>query len=102
MSAAIRLPLARLVTVPFGVTSTFSTSSPNRNVTDWSRRWNFSDSTTSGSQNSSICGRFSTTVTRVPRAANIDAYSMPITPAPTTTSEAGTRCSVRTASESMT
>ena len=56
MSAAIRLPLARLVTVPCGVTSTLATSSPNRNVTAWSRRWNFSDSTTSGSQNSSICG----------------------------------------------
>ena len=56
MSAAMRLPLARLVTVPRGVTSTFSTSSPKRKVTAWSRRWNFSDSTTSGSQKSSIDG----------------------------------------------
>ena len=102
MSAAIRLPLARLVTVPRGVISTFSTSSPKRKVTAWSRRWNLSDSTTSGSQNSSICGRFSTTVTRVPSAANIEAYSIPITPAPTTTSDPGTRCSFSTASESIT
>ena len=93
MSAATRLPLTRLVTVPRGVISTFSTSSPKRKVTDWSRRWNFSDSTTSGSQKSSIEGRFSTTVTRVPSAANIEAYSMPITPAPTTTIELGT-CSI--------
>ena len=95
MSAAIRLPLARLVTVPRGVISTLATSSPKRKVTAWSRRWNFSDSTTSGSQKSSIAGRFSTTVTRVPSAANIEAYSMPITPAPTTTSEPGTRCSLQ-------
>ena len=102
MSAATRLPLARLVTVPRGVISTLSTSSPKRKVTAWSRRWNFSDSTTSGSQKSSIDGRFSTTVTRVPSAANIDAYSMPITPAPTTTMEFGTCSSRRTLSESST
>ena len=102
MSAAMRLPLARLVTVPRGVTSTFSTSSPKRKVTAWSRRWNFSDSTTSGSQNSSIAGRFSTTVTRVPSAANIEAYSMPITPAPTTTIELGTCWICSTLSESST
>lgn len=102
MSAAIRLPLARLVTVPRGVISTFSTSSPKRNVTAWSRRWNFSDSTTSGSQKLSICGWRSTTVTRMPSAANIDAYSMPITPAPATTSDDGTRRIRRTASESIT
>ncbi len=102
MSAATRLPLARLVTVPRGVISTFSTSSPKRKVTDWSRRWNFSDSTTSGSQKSSIEGRFSTTVTRVPSAANIEAYSMPITPAPTTTIELGTCWICSTLSESST
>ena len=90
------------MTVPFEVISTFSTSSPNRKVTAWSRRWNFSDSTTSGSQNSSICGRFSTTVTRVPSAENMDAYSMPMTPAPTTTMEPGTCCMPSTPSESMT
>jgi hypothetical protein len=101
-SAGIRLPLARLVTVPRSETWTLSTSSPKRNVTAWSRRWNFSDSTTSGSQNSTIRSRFSTTVTRVPRAANIDAYSIPITPAPTTTIEPGTRSSCSTPSESST
>ena len=68
----------------------------------WSRRWNFSDSTISGSQKSSICGRFSTRVTRVPRAANIEAYSTPITPAPTTTIEPGTVSSWRIWSESST
>ena len=35
--------------------------------------------------------RCSTTVTLVPSAANIDAYSMPMTPAPTTTMDVGTR-----------
>ena len=47
-------------------------------------------------------GRFSTTVTRVPSAANIEAYSMPITPAPTTTIESGTCSSCSTPSESST
>jgi hypothetical protein len=102
VSAAMRLPLARVVTVPCLPTSTFSTSSPNRKVTERSRRWNFRDSTTSGSQNSSIVSRFSTTVTRVPSAANIDAYSMPMTPAPTTTMVSGTRSSARIPSESTT
>ncbi|MCU1630132.1 MAG: hypothetical protein JWP64_5081 [Pseudonocardia sp.] len=46
--------------------------------------------------------RFSTTVTLVPSAANIEAYSMPMTPAPTTTIEVGTRLSLTTASESTT
>ncbi len=51
-----------------------------------------------------MLSRFSTTVTLVPNAANMEAYSMPITPAPTTTtgwrrfesripSESGTRSS---------
>jgi hypothetical protein len=46
--------------------------------------------------------RFSTTVTLVPRAANIDAYSIPVTPAPTTTSEAGMNFRLRIPSESST
>ena len=79
-SAAIRLPEARVVTVPRSELSTDCTSSPKRKDTDRSRRWNFSDSTISGSQKSSIWARFSTSVTRVPRAAKIDAYSTPITP----------------------
>ena len=45
-------------------------------------------------------GRASTTVTLVPSAANIEAYSMPITPAPTTTIEAGTLSMPRIWSES--
>ncbi len=44
--------------------------------------------------------RFSTTVTFVPSAANMEAYSMPITPAPTTTIEDGTRSMFRIWSES--
>ena len=81
-SAAIRLPEARVVMVPPPELSTEATSSPKRNDMVWSRRWNLSDSTISGSQKSSIWSRFSTSVTRVPSAANIEAYSTPITPAP--------------------
>ena len=75
---------------PSGLASTEATVSPNRKVTARSRRWYFSASTTSMSQNSSIRSRCSTTVTLVPRAANMDAYSMPITPAPATTMDRGT------------
>ena len=99
-SAGIRLPDARVVTVPCSCGSTASTVSPNRKVTDRSRRWNFSASTISESQNSSIWSRRSTTVTRVPSAANIDAYSTPMTPAPTTTIVAGTDSRPRMPSES--
>ncbi len=91
-----------MVTVPAEPTSTAVTSSPNRNVTARSRRWKRSASTISGSQKSSIDPRFSTTVTLVPSAANIDAYSMPITPAPTTTIEAGIALRSRMPSESST
>ena len=101
-SAATRLPEASVVTVPCPELSTDWTSSPKRNDMDRSRRWNFSDSTISGSQKSSIWARFSTSVTRVPRAAKIEAYSTPITPAPTTTSESGTFSRVRIWSESST
>ena len=102
VSAGICLPLASVVTVPAAPTSTAVTSSPNRNVTARSRRWNCSASTTSGSQKSSIESRFSTTVTLVPSAANIDAYSMPITPAPTTTIDVGSDFRSRIPSESST
>jgi hypothetical protein len=60
-----------------------------------------SASTTSVSQNSSIRIRCSMTVTLVPSAANIEAYSMPITPAPTTIIVLGIRSSPRMLSESM-
>src|SRR5580765_6578749 len=56
----------------------------------------------SSSQNSSMPLCFSTTVTLVPSAASIDAYSIPITPAPTTTSDAGIRFIPRSPSESIT
>ena len=42
------------------------------------------------------------TVTLVPRAANMDAYSMPITPAPATIMDRGTRSRCSTPSESIT
>src|SRR5258708_4536450 len=45
--------------------------------------------------------RLSTTVTLVPSVANIEAYSMPITPAPTTTIERGTRSRWMIPSEAM-
>ena len=50
----MRLPLARVVTVPRSLTSTCSTCSPNLNDTARSRRWNRSDSTISSSQKSSM------------------------------------------------
>src|SRR6185437_15179009 len=49
-----------------------------------------------------MVSRFSTTVTSVPNAANIEAYSMPITPAPTTTIDAGLNFRPRMPSESST
>ncbi len=102
VSAGIRFPEDSVVIVPASFASTEATSSPRRNCTARSRRWNLRDSTTSGSQNSSSAGRLSTTVTRVPRAANIDAYSIPITPAPATSMELGTRSRSMTPSESTT
>ena len=102
VSAGIRLPLASVVTVPISSASTASTVSPSRKETDRSRRWNLSASTTSESQNSSIRSRDSTTVTLVPSAANIEAYSMPMTPAPTTTIVRGTSAMCRMPSESTT
>ena len=82
------------------------TSSPNRNVTDRSRRWNFSDSTTSGSQNSSIavallddgdaCARARRTSTRT-RCRSSRRRRRPWcrapAPAPRTPSESTTRAS---------
>ena len=79
-----------------------STVSPKRKMTPRSRRWYCSASTIWSSQNSSSRWRCSTTVTWVPSAANIEAYSMPITPAPTTTSELGSRLERRMSSESRT
>lgn len=87
--------------MPRGWRSTAATVSPKRNVTARSRRWYFSASMTSTSQMSSIPGRFSTTVTLLPSAANMEAYSIPMTPAPTMTMERGTRSRASTLSESM-
>ncbi len=102
VSAGIFFPLSRVAMAPSGRASTEATVSPNRNVTARSRRWYLSASTTSTSQNSSIRSRCSTTVTLVPSAANMEAYSIPITPAPATTIDRGTlsRCTIP--SESIT
>ena len=75
---------------------------PNRKVTARSRRWYLSASTTSTSQNSSIRSRCSTTVTLSTSAANMDAYSIPMTPAPATTIERGTLSRRTIPSESIT
>ena len=56
------------------------------------RRMNCSASPISPSRKVSTRGRWSTTVTFVPRRPNIDAYSTPITPAPTTVMLRGSRC----------
>ena len=80
MSAGIFFPLSSVAMAPSGRASTEATVSPNRKVTARSRRWYLSASTTSTSQNSSIRSRRSTTVTLVPSAANMDAYSMPMIP----------------------
>src|SRR5579864_7950973 len=102
VSAGSFLPLARVAMAPSGRASTEDTVSPNLKVTARSRRWYLSASTTSTSQNSSIRSRCSTTVTLVPSAANIDAYSIPITPAPATTIERGTLSRWTIPSESIT
>src|SRR6266498_3891667 len=102
VSAGIFFRLRSEAIAPPGLVFTDETVSPNRNVTPRSRRWYLSASTTSRSQNSSIRSRCSTTVTLVPRAANIEAYSIPITPAPATTIERGTRSRWMMPSESMT
>ena len=101
VSAGIFLPLLSSAIAPWGWASTEATVSPKRNVTARSRRWYLSASTTSSSQNSSILIRRSTTVTLVPSAANMEAYSMPITPAPATTIERGTCSRWMMPSESM-
>ncbi len=100
VAAGIFLPLSRMVSAPRSWRSTAATVSPKRKVTARSRRWYLSASMISRSQNSSIRSRRSTTVTLVPRAANMEAYSMPMTPAPTTTIESGTRSRSRMPSES--
>ena len=102
VSAGIFFPLSRVAMAPSGRASTEATVSPNRNVTARSRRWYLSASTTSTSQNSSIRSRCSTTVTLVPSAANMEAYSIPMTPAPATTIERGTFSRWTIPSESMT
>ena len=61
------------------------------------RIWWSSSSTISRSRNSSGRSRRSTRVTFTPRAAKIEVYSMPITPAPTTASVRGS-CRRRTTS----
>ena len=87
MSVTMRLPDSRCRTALRGgpsATSIDSTASPKRNVTLRARIWWKSSSTISRSRNSSGRSRRSTSVTATPRAAKIEVYSMPMTPAPTT------------------
>ena len=89
-----------MISAPPSWRSTASTVSPRRKITPRSRSESCSARTISESQNGSSSRRESTTVTLVPTAANIDAYSMPTTPAPTTTSDCGMRVRLRMPSES--
>ena len=57
---------------------------------------------TSWSRNGSSSSRPSTIQTSVPSAAKVQAYSLPMTPAPTTASDRGSRSSWRIVSESST
>ena len=90
-----------MISAPLSWRSTASTVSPRRKTTPRSRSDSCSARTISESQNGSSSRRESMTVTLVPTAANIDAYSMPITPAPTTTSDCGMCARLRMPSESM-
>ena len=72
-------------------TSKRSTASPNRKVTLRFRIWWMSSSTISRSAKSRIRSRRSTTVTSIPSAAKIEAYSIPMTPPPTTVIARGSR-----------
>ena len=96
----MRLPLSSMISAPLSWRSTAATVSPRRKITPRSRSESCSARTISESQNGSSSRRVSTTVTFVPTAANIDAYSMPITPAPTTTSVCGICLRLRMPSES--
>ena len=78
--------------MPFSVAVTLLTASLRRNVTLLRRRMNCSASPISPSRKVRTRGRWSTTVTFVPSRPNIDAYSTPITPAPTTVMLRGSRC----------
>ena len=59
----------------------------SRNVAPFERMWYSSASRISASTNSRMSPRPSISVTSAPSAHIIDAYSMPITPAPTTMSD---------------
>ena len=96
----MRLPLLSMISAPLSWRSTASTVSPRRKITPRSRSDSCSARTISESQNGSSSRRASTTVTFVPTAANIEAYSRPITPAPTTTSDCGICLRLRIPSES--
>src|SRR4051794_1683032 len=103
VSDTISLPEASFSRAPrpFNA-STASTFSRSRNVTLLRRRRYWKASPISPSRKASTRSRWSTTVTFEPRWPNIDAYSTPITPAPTTVIERGTRLSsLSSPSESM-
>mmetsp|Transcript_12110 Transcript_12110/g.21628 ORF Transcript_12110/g.21628 Transcript_12110/m.21628 type:complete len:222 (-) Transcript_12110:556-1221(-) len=90
-SAATRLPEASEAWTRPPTTSTFSTVSPRRKRAPRSRIWYMSESTISPSTNPRTLVLGSTMVTTVPGTTLIMlAYSMPMTPAPTTIRSRGT------------
>ena len=89
------LPLASLVALAVRQAAHIGDLSPSRRVTSFSRRWWASAPAISCPTKPSSRGRASISVTRVPSAANIEAYSQPITPAPITVSVRGMRSSLR-------
>ena len=95
-STSMCLPLSRSMAAPWVAPLAPPSSgrirwtvSPRRKVTRFWRIWCMSSSTISWSQNSSGRALRSMSVTSTPSSANIEAYSMPITPPPMTASERG-------------
>ena len=86
----------------FWPTSTAFTESGMAKLTPSSFIRATSASTISLSRNVSIRSRCSTRVTGMPSAANMQAYSQPMTPPPMTASEVGTSCMSSSSSESCT
>ena len=96
------LPDSRRMRAPDSVDSTAATLSRSRKVTLERRSRYWKASPISLSRKFRTRSRLSTTVTFAPSAPNIDAYSTPITPAPTMIIERGTRRSIFSSpSESM-
>ena len=99
-AAAIEPPSLSPRVIRPSSTSTDSTVAGIRNCTPRSsiRAWSRADISRSRKERSGV--RASTRMTGMPRAAKVQAYSQPMTPPPTTTSECGTSVIWRMVSES--